>query len=364
MAATSSLLQRAAAGTGCLSRSTTLVMGAVSGHHTFCLKGYSQTKSIRTGHFMSLGTFDVGGHSWSLKYYPNGSSYVYSDYISFFLSRDRDLSNFGKPAGFKLTVYSQDGKPVSSFSETSKTRAFNEEPFGYHRFMKREDFEKSACLVDDSFTIRCDVFVAAEEPTKDDTEGHPDSPPAIVVPPRSDLQKDLADLLWNKQGTDVTVDVAGETFHAHQLLLAARSSEFKERFFGCTKKLNHLEIDDMEPEVFNSMLHFIYTDTLPEMDEETMLRMAEGLVVTADRYKLEGLKTTCEAVLCRRIDLGTVEKSLVLAEKHGCPALKARCMEFLSSPGNLKALMASDGLEMVKKNCPTVLLDLIMKQMA
>ncbi|GJM99906.1 hypothetical protein PR202_ga17046 [Eleusine coracana subsp. coracana] len=112
------------------------------------------------------------------------------------------------------------------------------------------------------------------------------------------------------------------------------------------------------------MLHFIYTDTLPKMDEETMLGMAEGLAAAADRYKQEGLKTICEEMLCRRVDLSTVETSLVLAEKHHCLALEAKRMDFLTSSGNLKALMANNGLEMVKKNCPTVLLDLIMKQMA
>ncbi|GJN28906.1 hypothetical protein PR202_gb17080 [Eleusine coracana subsp. coracana] len=93
-----------------------------------------------------------------------------------------------------------------------------------------------------------------------------------------------------------------------------------------------MQISDMEPEVFKSMLHFIYTDTLPKMDdEETMLGTAEGLVAAADRYKLEGLKTICEEMLCRRVDLSTVETSLVLAEKHRCLALKAKCMEFSST---------------------------------
>ncbi|GJM99905.1 hypothetical protein PR202_ga17045 [Eleusine coracana subsp. coracana] len=108
-----------------------------------------------------------------------------------------------------LSVYSQDGKPVSTFTNTSEIRGFNKQSLGYNEFMKREDFEKSACLVDDSFTIRCDVFVAAVEPSWEDIEGLRDPSPAAIVPLRSYLQKGLANLLWNKQGTDVTIDVGG-----------------------------------------------------------------------------------------------------------------------------------------------------------
>ncbi|GJM99902.1 hypothetical protein PR202_ga17042 [Eleusine coracana subsp. coracana] len=123
-------------------------------------------------------------------------------------------------------------------------------------------------------------------------------------------------------------------------------------------------INDMEPEVFKTLLHFMYTDTLPKTDEGALsATMAEGQIAAADTFKLAGLKKICEEMLCRRVDLSTVETSLVLADQHRCRALKAKCMEFLNSPENLKAVMANSGFEIVKKNCPTVLFDLVMKQM-
>ncbi|GJM99903.1 hypothetical protein PR202_ga17043 [Eleusine coracana subsp. coracana] len=81
--------------------------------------------------------------------------------------------------------------------------------------------------------------------------------------------------------------------------------------------------------MFKSMLHFIYTDTLPKMDDEgDKFTMAKGLVAAAKRYKLDGLKKISEEMLCKSIDLNTVETALLLAEKHHCPTLEAKCMEF------------------------------------
>ncbi|CAL5038318.1 unnamed protein product [Urochloa decumbens] len=353
--ATSALL---AAGAGRLSRSTTVVMGATNGHHIFRLKGYSQAKELANGRYMTLGSFHVGGHSWSLQFYPNGECSDHKDHISFYLSCDRNLSCSGMPARFKLSFLGQDGQAVPTYSRTTKTGSFNKTEFGIRKFMEREEFEKSPCLEDDSFAVRCDISVASkeEEPVttaKGLASDLPLAAAAAVHPPKSDLQKDLAELLWSKQGADVTIEVGGETFHAHKWLLAVRSSpEFKDRFFGpATQKKTaatthiHIQIDDIEPQVFKSLLHFMYTDTLPKIDdEETLYKMATGLLAAAGRYKIEKLKEMCEEVLCERVDMSTVEASLALCEQHHCPALRAACMEFLAAPENLQAIVAEDGL--------------------
>ncbi|CAL5047572.1 unnamed protein product [Urochloa decumbens] len=372
--ATSALLA-AAGGAGCLSRSTTVVMGAASGHHIFRLKGYSQAKELPNGQYMNLGAFDVGGHSWSLRFYPNGhGSDEGKDHISFYLSRDGDLSCSGMPARFVLSLLGPDGKP--SYSRTAGITPFNKMNYGYPNFLGREEFEKSSCLQDDSFAIRCDISVAAteEEPatTAKGLAGDPTPAAAAAFLPKSDLQKDLAELLWSKLGADVTIVVGGETFHAHKLLLGARSPEFRERFFGsATQKIMYsaahiqIQIEGMEPEAFKSLLHFMYTDTLPKVDdEEALYKMATGLLAAAGRYKIEKLKEMCEEVLCERVDMSTVEASLALCEQHHCPALKAVCMEFLAAPENLKAIVAEDGLlQRLNKSCHTVLMEIFMKKL-
>jgi speckle-type POZ protein len=49
--------------------------------------------------------------------------------------------------------------------------------------------------------------------------------------------------------------------------------------------------------VFRSLLHFIYTDSLPEIDDRDRTAMAQHLLVAADQYGMERLKSICEYVL-------------------------------------------------------------------
>jgi speckle-type POZ protein len=89
--------------------------------------------------------------------------------------------------------------------------------------------------------------------------------------------------------------------------------------------------------------------------------MAGHLLVAADRYNVERLKLMCEHKLCSHIDANMVATSLALADQHNCSGLKEACLQFLSSPSNLKAMVASDGYEHLKSSCPSVLKELIVR---
>jgi speckle-type POZ protein len=56
-----------------------------------------------------------------------------------------------------------------------------------------------------------------------------------------------------------------------------------------------IKIDGMDAAVFRNLLHFIYTDTLPETAQED-LAMTQHLLVAADRYDVQRLKLICEDV--------------------------------------------------------------------
>jgi speckle-type POZ protein len=131
-------------------------------------------------------------------------------------------------------------------------------------------------------------------------------------------------------------------------MLAARSSVLRAELLGPMKEntATHIPID-MEAIVFRALLHFIYTDTLPE--------------VAADRYNMERLKFICEEKLCSHLCKSTTATTLALAEQHGCSALKNACFNFLTSPGNLKAVMASEGFQHLRTSCPSVLEELVAK---
>lgn len=189
----------------------------------------------------------------------------------------------------------------------------------------------------------------------------PIPPPVAVLMPPSDMHQHFGQLLLAGETADVTFEVGAETSAAHRCILAAPSPVFKAELLGPMKEKTstHIRIDDMEPKVFKALLHFIYTDSLPVMDEVDGAAFAQHLLVAADRYSMGRLKLICKGKLCDHICKSKAATTLALAEQHGCDALKKACFKFLMSPGNLKAVMASDGYEHLRSSCPGVMDELV-----
>ncbi|XP_044985299.1 BTB/POZ and MATH domain-containing protein 3-like [Hordeum vulgare subsp. vulgare] len=312
--------------------------------------GYSRAKALlKNGECVTSAPFSVGGRDWALEFYPNGYPQNCPDFMSVYLFHepaDADVK-----AKYTTSVLDKNGEPVPSYSCTSGSDpvTFSCEIFYYGSsdFIRRADLERSVHLRDDCLTIRCDVTVI---------ENHVEE--EARVPP-SDLHQHFGDLLENKDAADLAFQVGGEILSAHRCVLAARSSVFKAELLGSieeTSAASPIEIRDMEPDVFNSLLHFIYTDSVPLVLDVVL---AGHLLVAADRYNIGRLKLICEEKLCSNIDSDMVATSLALAEQHGFHALKKACFQFLASPSNLEAMMASDGYEHLKSSCPSVFKELI-----
>ncbi|CAN6293488.1 unnamed protein product [Urochloa humidicola] len=122
-----------------------------------------------------------------------------------------------------------------------------------------------------------------------------------------------------------------------------------------------IRIDDLLPEVFKFLLHFIYNDSVPEMEVQEEAVMAQHLLEAADRYDMQRLKLICEEKLCNYLEVGMVATTMVLAEQHNCQGLKDACIEFLKSPGTLEAVMATDGFDHLTKTCPALVKELMFK---
>ena len=83
------------------------------------------------------------------------------------------------------------------------------------------------------------------------------------------------------------------------------------------------------------MLHFIYTEALPEPADVTgsaavgtSVLMAQHLLAAADRYGLDRLRLMCESKLCEEVSIDTVSTTMALAEQHHAAQLKKVCLQF------------------------------------
>ena len=146
-------------------------------------------------------------------------------------------------------------------------------------------------------------------------------------------------------------------------MLAMRSPVFKAELFGHMKEAKELlvTIEDMQPDVFRALLYFIYTDSLPDMDDqdgEGYREMIRHLLVAADRYAVDRMKLVCASILCRNLDVETVSATLALAYQHNCDRLKDVCLEFITSSSSLMdSLVATQGYQNLKATCPSALVD-------
>ncbi|CAN6209270.1 unnamed protein product [Urochloa humidicola] len=202
-------------------------------------------------------------------------------------------------------------------------------------------------------------------------------PPAVrALRFMSGLPADLGRLLETKAGSDVSFEVGGRVFAAHKLVLAARSPVFMADFFGTAKEKStgYIRICDMHPDAFHALLHYIYTDTLPASSPATAANareeeasaaaavLAQDLLVAADKYNLKDLKSLTENKLCRHgIGVTTVLPMLALAEHHQCLKLKKKCLEFIASGRNTRAVVATDDVEHLARSCPSVVREVLAK---
>uniref|UniRef100_A0A0D9X5J2 BTB domain-containing protein n=1 Tax=Leersia perrieri TaxID=77586 RepID=A0A0D9X5J2_9ORYZ len=75
----------------------------------------------------------------------------------------------------------------------------------------------------------------------------------------------------NKDGADVNFSNGGVIFAAHKIVLAMRSPVFQALLCLCGKMMEArmpcVTIDDVQPDVFRALLHFVYIDSLPDMGD-------------------------------------------------------------------------------------------------
>lgn len=109
---------------------------------------------------------------------------------------------------------------------------------------------------------------------------------------------------------DVSFEPNEVSFDVHKLVLIARSEVFRAMLTSPTSKEsinNQLTITDIQPNIVEKMLQFIYGDNCTDIDF-----YAIELFMAADKYFLDGLKTLSVDAICRK-RLPKLRQALILA---------------------------------------------------
>jgi len=145
---------------------------------------------------------------------------------------------------------------------------------------------------------------------------------------KSQLENFATQLFNEKEAyPDVMFKVGDEEIPANKCILSVRCSYFKNAFSSKMMESQNkiIPIKDVRAKVFKAMLQYIYFADI-DLDQD----MAEDLFKLSHEYGLEELKSYCEEVLVKDIQVENVVKYIKFAEQYDANELRKACLVFVS----------------------------------
>eukprot|EP00542_Grammatophora_oceanica_P008782 CAMPEP_0194066032 /NCGR_PEP_ID=MMETSP0009_2-20130614/85802_1 /TAXON_ID=210454 /ORGANISM="Grammatophora oceanica, Strain CCMP 410" /LENGTH=545 /DNA_ID=CAMNT_0038718947 /DNA_START=74 /DNA_END=1711 /DNA_ORIENTATION=- len=291
------------------------------------------------------------GSSWSLRVYPGGcmSSDEGAIYVGLFLQNNVITESEGEvTAKYRIRAGPEVlGPTVSVFTKASNY-------WGYENYLLRSDFlnPSERFLVDGTLTVEVDLQVYQETPQ-------------TWVPTMSSAQTPndtMRRLFASPKWTDIVfrVGAAQKKFQAHRSILSitaptlCRLSEE-----AAPESEGEIEIPDMQPAVFRSLLRFMYLGELP--DTALLREQGQHLLEAADRFECKDFKLRLEAAIVESsvlLNKKNAAKWLLFADSHWCALLKEASIDIITKDSGATCI-ESDGWKLLKKS--PVLLSEIME---
>ena len=164
----------------------------------------------------------------------------------------------------------------------------------------------------------------------------------IVEVPGPSMSDDAQALLQSGKGSDMRFTVQGEVIPAHSQILCARSEVFQKQLTAGMQEsvTKEIVIEDCDAATFKAFLKFLYTDSLPSVEElsapassaaasAAQLSHMQALLVVSHKYQVARLQRWCEKQLSER--LSTSEVCSILKQAHLLQAepLERACLTYL-----------------------------------
>ncbi|XP_057318314.1 speckle-type POZ protein B-like [Microplitis mediator] len=220
----------------------------------------------------------------------------------------------------KYSLFILDNKDERQFIHTYYSTRSKSSDRGCSQFLEIKQLleNENDFLTNDTLTICVELTVY------DDYKSFPAE--FQLQSPKRQRTDDLRELYDSKTNSDVILAVGDKIFKAHKLILSARSPVFFAMFTHemKEKKENTVTISDIDPEIFEKILKFIYTDNIDDLDAD-----AECLLELADKYQLLELKRLCEESLSKSVSIDNAIQLMILADLHNADKLLEFIFEFI-----------------------------------
>jgi speckle-type POZ protein len=206
----------------------------------------------------------------------------------------------GKPKDFiklerifvKMSILDRKGRKFFDQQALYVDTPFINPGMDFEFLLSKESLIQAECQqADESYTFCCEIFTHVKQNIA--PPGNHSDVSSDAINCLNELSSHFKELFDGMPLSDVNFNIGGREFPAHKLILAARSKYFAAMFQHPMREqsTNQIEIEDIEPEVFQEMLRFIYTG---RVQVDKMESVAAGLFIAADKYLLDQLKMTCQ----------------------------------------------------------------------
>lgn len=150
--------------------------------------------------------------------------------------------------------------------------------------------------------------------------------------------EDLERLFKSGDFSDFKFTIGKRKFPVHKAILHSRSPYFKALFSQGFEEntTNSVPIKEIEADLFAELLEYMYTSKIPEFTNEA--KTIEVLVF-ADKYQLDSLKTICENELSEKMTTESMFNLLMVADTYNASILKKKTIEFISSKATSKDIL-------------------------
>jgi speckle-type POZ protein len=225
---------------------------------------------------------------WKLEVYDHNETEI--TIFALHLNSAGKEDNFVEPAALvKMSILNKKGTKVFQQMQMLPSQPTTD----YVGFLlSKKDIIESKCQQSDgSLNFYCKILTHAVK--SEPISSSADPPVPAIDCTDGGLSSHLEELFNDMSFSDVSFNIGGREFPAHKIILAARSEVFAAMFKHPMREqsTNQIKIEDIEPEVFQEMLRFIYTGRVSTLTMETM---SVGLFIAADKYLLDALKLKCE----------------------------------------------------------------------
>lgn len=148
---------------------------------------------------------------------------------------------------------------------------------------------------------------------------------------------DLKKMVLNGEHSDVIIKVKEKEFHLHKNILAVRNPFFHAMFRNDMKgnTTGIVSIDDCEPGIFRTFIHFVYTGKVDKLSSENACDLYE----VADKYQEDQLKEECLHFIANMMSVDSVCDIIVLALRYGDKKLLQDATKFFC--GRTKEIIRS-----------------------